>query len=81
MANLMGNKYGTSDTSHFPFDEHECFFEFGSWTFSGEELNVVYEEKEIKGSENSFTLKVVSHPCQKIDIDPSRGVFLYVIFL
>ena len=39
---------------YFPFDEQECVFEFGSWTYDGSQLDVNVRDMEISLSKKIF---------------------------
>ncbi|ESO84741.1 hypothetical protein LOTGIDRAFT_131697, partial [Lottia gigantea] len=42
MPQAILNSSCSFDTLYFPFDEQTCYLKFGSWTYSGDQLNVEF---------------------------------------
>ena len=57
------------DITHFPFDEQICFLKFGSWTYDGFKLDIMFYEDVASMDVNDYVPSnewaLVDHPARK----------------
>lgn len=62
------------DMSKFPFDEHQCYVTFASWTYAGDELDLF---DDMDSYEIADSLKLVPNPEWDITVQKSKKIVQY----
>ncbi|GFR58850.1 neuronal acetylcholine receptor subunit alpha-7 [Elysia marginata] len=63
------------DIEHFPFDEQSCKLKFGSWTYDGSKLDLVFHYNEVEGFE--MTNYIPSNEWDIVNSSAWRNVISY----